>query len=146
MEVESMDTVSIAEIKRSISTLVNRVAFGQERIVLTSRGRPKAALVSIEDLQKLKTLESSTASPFRAQRKAALAMAQAVREMTLARRTGVPFSDVAEDLRRLREERYLSIARKPTIVITWPWRKSSAWSSGQATSVCTIQSSTGYRG
>ena len=141
-----MDTVSIAKIKRSISTLVNRVAFGQERIVLTSRGRPKAALVSIEDLQKLKTLESSTASPFRAQRKAALAMAQAVREMTLARRTGVPFSDVAEDLRRLREERDLSIARKPTIVITWPWRKSSAWSSGQATSVCTIQSSTGYRG
>ena len=102
-----MDTVSIAEVKRSISTIVNRVAFGRERIVLTSRGKPKAALVSIEDLQKLKMLESTTAPPSRAQRKVALAMAQAVREMTLARRGGVPFSDVAEDLRKLREERDL---------------------------------------
>jgi prevent-host-death family protein len=105
-----MDTVSIAEVKRSISTIVNRVAFGRERIVLTSRGRPKAALVSIEDLQKLETLEATSSPPSRAQRKAALAMAQAVREMTLARRGGVPFSDVAEDLRRLREERDLELA------------------------------------
>ena len=105
-----MDTVSIAEAKHSISTIVNRVAFGRERIVLTSRGRPKAALVSIEDLQKLKMLETTTAPPSRAQRKAALAMAQAVREMTLARRGGVPFSDVAEDLRKLREERDLELA------------------------------------
>jgi len=105
-----MDTVGIAEIKRSISTIVNRVAFGRERIVLTSRGKPKAALVSIEDLQKLKMLERTTSPPSRAQRKAALAMAQAVREMTLARRGGVPFSDVAEDLRKLREERDLELA------------------------------------
>ncbi len=105
-----MDTVSIAEVKRSISTIVNRVAFGRERIVLTSRGRPKAALVSIEDLQKLKTLETTTSPPSRAQRKAALSMAQAVRGMTLARRGGVPFSDVAEDLRKLREERDLELA------------------------------------
>ncbi|MBM4466115.1 MAG: type II toxin-antitoxin system Phd/YefM family antitoxin [Chloroflexi bacterium] len=105
-----MDTVSIADVKRSISTIVNRVAFGRERIVLTSRGKPKAALVSIEDLQRLKILETATAPPSRAERKAALAMAQAVREMTLARRGGVPFSDVAEDLRRLREERDLELA------------------------------------
>ena len=105
-----MDTVSIAEVKRSISAIVNRVAFGRERIVLTSRGKPKAALVSIEDLQKLKMLGRTAVPPSRAQRKAALAMAQAVREMTLARRGGVPFSDVAEDLRKLREERDLELA------------------------------------
>jgi prevent-host-death family protein len=100
-----MDTVGIAEIKRQISTIVNRVAYGRERIILTSRGKPKAALVSIEDLQKLEMLDRTTSPPSRDQRKAALAMAQAVREMTLARRGGVPFPDVAEDLRRLREER-----------------------------------------
>ncbi|MBL7184117.1 MAG: type II toxin-antitoxin system Phd/YefM family antitoxin [Anaerolineae bacterium] len=105
-----MDTVSIAEVKRSISTIVNRVAFGRERIILTSRGKPKAALVSIEDLQKLKVLDRTTSPPSRAQRKVASAMAQAVREMTLARRGGVPFSDVAEDLRKLREERDLELA------------------------------------
>jgi len=105
-----METMGIAEIKRSISTIVNRVAFGRERIILTSRGKPKAAVVSIEDLQTLKMLERTTAPPSRAQRKAALAMAQAVREMTLARRGGVPFSDVAEDVRKLREERDLELA------------------------------------
>ena len=41
--------VSIGRVKRDISDLVNRVAYGGERILLTSRGRPKAAIVSIED-------------------------------------------------------------------------------------------------
>jgi prevent-host-death family protein len=108
--VKGVDTISIAEIKHSISTVVNRVAFGRERIILTSRGRPKAALVSIEDLQNLEALERMPPFPSRAQRKATLVMAQAVREMTLARRSGIPFSDVAEDLSRLREERDLELA------------------------------------
>jgi prevent-host-death family protein len=103
-----MNTISIAEIKRSISTIVNRVAFGRERIILTSRGKPKAALVSIEDLEKLEALEGIASLAPRAQRKAALAMAQAVREITVARR-GEPFADVAEDLRKLREERDLEL-------------------------------------
>ncbi len=102
-----MDTVDIAEFNRNIPGFVNRVACGQERILLTSKGVPRAALVSIEDLRKLETLDGTTSSPSRAQRKAALAMAQAVREMTLARRGGVPFSDIDADLRRLREERDL---------------------------------------
>jgi prevent-host-death family protein len=105
-----MESVGIAEIKRNISSLVNRVAFGRERILLTSRGKPKAALVSIEDLQRLEILDRTTAHPSQAQRKAALAMAQAVREMTLARRGGVPFSDVGEDLHKLREERDLELS------------------------------------
>jgi len=108
--VKGVDTISIAEIKRSISTVVNRVAFGRERIILTSRGRPKAALVSIEDLQNLEALEKMSSLPSsRTQRKASLVMVQAVREMTLARRSGIPFSDVAEDLSRLREERDLEL-------------------------------------
>ena len=108
--VRGVDTISIAEIKRSISTVVNRVAFGRERIILTSRGRPKAALVSIEDLQNLEALEKMSSLPSsRTQRKASLVMVQAVREMTLARRSGIPFSDVAEDLSRLREERDLEL-------------------------------------
>ena len=104
-----MNTISIAEIKRSISTIVNRVAFGRERIILTSRGKPKAALVSIQDLEKLEALEGIASPSSRAQRKAALAMAQAVREITVARRGGEPFADVAEDLRKLREERDLEL-------------------------------------
>jgi prevent-host-death family protein len=45
--------VSIGRVKRDISDLVNRVAYGGERIVLTSRGKPKAALVSVEDYERL---------------------------------------------------------------------------------------------
>ena len=100
-----MDTVDIAEFKRNVPAFVNRAASGQERILLTARGAPKAALVSVEDLQKLDMLDVTSSSPSLAQRKAALSMAKAVREMTLARRGGAPFSDVAEDLRKLREWR-----------------------------------------
>lgn len=50
-------TVSIGEVKRDISELVNRVAYGGERIVLTSRGKPKAVLVSLEDYERLQTEE-----------------------------------------------------------------------------------------
>ncbi len=46
-------TVPIGEVKRDISELVNRVAYGGERIVLTSRGKPKAVLISIEDYARL---------------------------------------------------------------------------------------------
>lgn len=49
--------VSIGEVKRDISELVNRVAYGHERIVLTSRGKPKAVLVSVEDYQRLQEQE-----------------------------------------------------------------------------------------
>jgi prevent-host-death family protein len=55
-----LDThISIGQVKRDISELVNRVAYKGERIVLTSRGRPKAALVSLEDLDRLKLGEIS---------------------------------------------------------------------------------------
>ena len=45
--------VSIGRVKRDLSELVNRVAYGGERIMLTSRGKPKAALVSIADYERL---------------------------------------------------------------------------------------------
>jgi len=51
--------VPIGRVKRDISDLINRVAYRGERIVLTSRGKPKAALVSIEDYQRLITEQNS---------------------------------------------------------------------------------------
>jgi prevent-host-death family protein len=45
--------VSIGQVKRDISELVNKVAYGGERIVLTSRGKPKAVLVSMSDYEQL---------------------------------------------------------------------------------------------
>jgi prevent-host-death family protein len=50
--------VSIGQVKRDISELVNRVTYAGERIILTSRGKPKAALISIEDYERLLKSES----------------------------------------------------------------------------------------
>lgn len=51
--------VPIGQVKRDISDLVNRVAYRRERIILTSRGKPKAALVSIEDYERLTREQAS---------------------------------------------------------------------------------------
>ena len=45
--------VSIGQVKRDISELVNRVSYAGERIILTSRGKPKAVLINIEDYERL---------------------------------------------------------------------------------------------
>lgn len=50
--------VSIGRVKRDISELLNRVAFGGERIVLTSRGKPKAVIVSLEDYERIQQVET----------------------------------------------------------------------------------------
>lgn len=50
---------SIGQVKRDISELVNRVAYGEERVILTSRGRPKAVLIGMKDYQRLVQTEST---------------------------------------------------------------------------------------
>jgi prevent-host-death family protein len=97
--------VGIAEARRDLSAIINRVVYGGERIILASRGKPKAAIISIEDLRRLEEIEKTADESARAERKAALAIAKAVREMSLRRRSGVPFPDVSKDLDELREER-----------------------------------------
>jgi prevent-host-death family protein len=53
--------VSIGQVKRDISELVNRVSYAGERIILTSRGKPKAALINIEDYERLLKSENRAA-------------------------------------------------------------------------------------
>ncbi len=48
--------ISIVQVKRDISELVNRVAYGGERILLTSRGNPKAAFISLEDFEHIQEM------------------------------------------------------------------------------------------
>lgn len=54
--------MSVSELNRNISECLNRAAYGAERIVVTSRGRPKAAVISIEDLRRLEELEDALAA------------------------------------------------------------------------------------
>lgn len=50
----SESQVSIERMKHEISELLNRVAYGGERIVLTSRGKPKAVIVSVDDYEQIR--------------------------------------------------------------------------------------------
>jgi prevent-host-death family protein len=46
-----------SEVRKDLSTALNRVAFGGERLVLQRRGKDVAAVVSVEDLALLEDLE-----------------------------------------------------------------------------------------
>ena len=52
-----MTLISVSEAKVAFSKFVNRAAYGRERIVVTSHGQPKAALISIDDLRRLEEME-----------------------------------------------------------------------------------------
>lgn len=82
------EKVSIGRVKRDVSDLVNRVAYGGERIILTSRGKPKAALVSIDDLERLRQSEEPELPP--------LSAAGSLEELVAAIRRRSPGRDTYE--------------------------------------------------
>ena len=92
--------IGIAKAAKQLSELINRVAYGGERFVLTSRGRPKAALIPLEDLGVLEERDLS-------KRLAALEKAKAVSERirTEKEAKGVQDVDSVEILRELRQGR-----------------------------------------
>src|SRR5437870_12790527 len=53
-----MKQVRLGEARDRLSALVNDAAHGGQRIVLSSRGRPKAALIGMEDLEWLERAEA----------------------------------------------------------------------------------------
>jgi prevent-host-death family protein len=50
--------IGIAEIRENLSEVLNRVAYGGERVVLKRRKKNVAAMVSMEDLHLLEALEN----------------------------------------------------------------------------------------
>jgi prevent-host-death family protein len=88
---------SIAEARDKLSILVNAVAHGRERVLLTSRGRPKAALVGLADLAALEDLSPSTGGD-----ETVLSEVTAFSQRVLNRR-GSLLSDSVDDLAALRE-------------------------------------------
>jgi prevent-host-death family protein len=62
LEESVMSTVSISQLKDRLSEYLNRVAFGRERIIVASHGKPKAAVISLSDLELLEELEDAQAA------------------------------------------------------------------------------------
>ena len=48
-----------ADVKARLSEFISRVAFGRERLIVLRRGKPMAAMVSIEDLRRLEALDAA---------------------------------------------------------------------------------------
>ncbi|MBU0492767.1 MAG: type II toxin-antitoxin system Phd/YefM family antitoxin [Chloroflexi bacterium] len=97
--------VSMTELRQSLGRLVNQAAYGDGRIVLVAHGQPKAAIIGVKDLQRLKRLsEDRPALPD--QHAQALAAADLLRERIQRWQDahGITPEDSVITLRQLREE------------------------------------------
>lgn len=55
----SMTKTTLSEARNNLPELVNRASYGQERIVIERRGKPVAAIVSLEDVARLEAFEDA---------------------------------------------------------------------------------------
>jgi prevent-host-death family protein len=55
----NISNVSVAEAKSRFSEYISKVAYADEKIIITKRGKPIAALISAEAIKKLKSSEES---------------------------------------------------------------------------------------
>ena len=49
--------VSAAQVRERLAEVINRAAYGKERVILARRGKAVAAIVSLEDVELLEALE-----------------------------------------------------------------------------------------
>ncbi|KAF0249830.1 MAG: antitoxin of toxin-antitoxin system Phd [bacterium] len=54
---EISTNTDVSSAREQFSTLLNRAAFGKERILLTRHGKPVVAVIPVEDLELLEMLE-----------------------------------------------------------------------------------------
>ncbi len=101
MDATTETYVSIAEIKKRLSEITNQVAYGGKQVVLTSRGRPKAVMISVEDYEQFKRWQRN-----RQQRLKGLETMRQHREAIRRRRGGSAMDiDIAAWLQDMRQER-----------------------------------------
>ena len=102
--------VSMTTLRQRLGDLVSRAAYGNERIILVSRGEPRAAIVGMADLKRLQELEIAAGSDASNQ---TLAAADEVRERIRVWQEahGIKSGDVVADLNLLREVRDDQLSR-----------------------------------
>ncbi len=55
-------TVDTSQVKAQFSEFIGRVTFGRERVLVLRRGKPVAALVTVEDLRRLEVTDATRVS------------------------------------------------------------------------------------
>ena len=81
--------LGIAEIRSNMADALNRVIYAGERVVLERRGKPAAAIVSLEDLALLAAVEDG---------EDVKAAKRAIAEMKRKGEKPIPFSEVKKQL------------------------------------------------
>jgi prevent-host-death family protein len=46
-----------SEVRKNFAEVTHRIEYGNERVIIAKRGKPAAAMISVEDLQKLERIE-----------------------------------------------------------------------------------------
>ena len=95
--------VSIRQAARQLSRLINQAVYGNEHITITSRGKPKAVLLSFNEYARLTQTQPRTE---------ALEGARRLRE-TFAARYGVLSVDLVQAARQEREARMTAVLTSP---------------------------------
>jgi len=95
--------VSIAEAKNRLSKIINEVVFAKKRVILNSHGRPKAAMISLDELKKFEEMEAAF-SPSKNKRLTALNKAARLREQIYNRKQENVY-DSSKALNQVRKER-----------------------------------------
>jgi prevent-host-death family protein len=53
-------TISTSKAREFLADLITEVAYKGERVILTRHGKPVAAIISAEDLERLEAVEAAT--------------------------------------------------------------------------------------
>jgi len=94
-----METVSVAEARKSLADLMAKVAYSGERVTVERNGKPMMVWIGVEELDRLETEVTKAKDAL------AFALADTARAMIRAERGGVPLPDSADLINELREER-----------------------------------------
>lgn len=84
-----MDRISASDLRRDASEVISQVAYRGERVIVRRRGRDVAALVPMEDLQRIEALDDE---------RDAKESERALREFKKSGDAAVPLDEVARDL------------------------------------------------
>lgn len=85
--------IPVTQARAELADLINRVVYGEERVVVTRHGKPLVALVSAADLERLESLKSEEAA---GAQERVIASVSAIRSVTSAPGERADFGIVAK--------------------------------------------------
>ncbi|MFC8829057.1 type II toxin-antitoxin system Phd/YefM family antitoxin [Streptomyces sp. NPDC057137] len=85
--------IPVTQARAELADLINRVVYGDERVVVTRHGKPLVALVSAADLERLENLKVEEAA---AAEERVIASVSAIRSVTSAPGERADFGIVAK--------------------------------------------------